>query len=138
MRAVLDSNVLISAAISKGPAHRIVQAWLEHESFELVVCRSLLDEVTSVLVDRDSMRRWISAEDARLFVERLSTTADVYEDPRPGPSLTRDPDDDFVVYLARENDADLIVSGDGDLLEWPEQRPPVVAPAQFERMLSQA
>ena len=136
MRAVLDSNVLISAAISKGPAHRIVQTWMERGSFELVICQSLLDEVTTVLVDRDSMRRWISTEDARLFVERLSTTADVSEDPRPGPPLTRDPDDDFVVYLARENDANLIVSGDGDLLEWPEQRPPVVAPADFERMLS--
>ena len=138
MRAVLDSNVLISAAISKGPAHRIVQAWLERASFELVICRSLLNEVTTVLVDREPMRRWISAEDARLYVERLSTAADVSEDPRPGPPLTRDPDDDFVVYLALENDADLIVSGDGDLLDWPEQRPPVVAPAQFERMLSQA
>lgn len=137
MRAVLDSNVLISAAITKGPAHRIVQAWLERGAFELVVCRSLLDEVTTVLVDRDSMRRWISAQDARLYVERLSTTADVSEDPRPGPPLTRDPDDDFVVYLARENDADLIVSGDADLLDWPGQRPSVVAPAEFERMLSQ-
>ena len=137
MRAVLDSNVLISAAITQGPAHRIVQAWLERGSFELVVCRSLLDEVTTVLVDRDSMRRWISTRDARLYVERLSTTADVSEDPGSGPPLTRDRDDDVVVYLARENDADLIVSGDADLLGWPEQRPPVVAPAEFERLLNQ-
>lgn len=111
MRAVLDSNVLISAAITKGPPHRIVQGWLERGSFDLVICRSLLDEVRAVLVEQDTMRRWISVDDARLYVVRLSTTADVSEDPRYGPPLTRDPDDDFVVYLARENDAAWIVSG---------------------------
>lgn len=51
-----------------------------------------------------------------------------------GPSLTRDADDDFIIYLARENNADLIVSGDGDLLDWPEQHPPVVRPAEFEAL----
>lgn len=137
MRAVLDSNVLISGAITKGPPHRIIQGWLEGGSFHLVICRSLLDEVATVLVERQTMRRWISVEDARLYVVRLSTTADVSEDPRPGPLLTRDPDDDFVVYLARENDADWIVSGDADLLDWPAQRPPVIPPADFERMLRQ-
>ncbi|HUF16161.1 MAG TPA: putative toxin-antitoxin system toxin component, PIN family [Acidimicrobiia bacterium] len=135
MRVVLDSNVLISAAITLGAPHRIVQTWLEAETFELIVCESLLEEVAEVLIERDQMRRWISVDDARLYVERMRTTADVREDPPPGPRLTRDPDDDFVIYLARVSDADVIVSGDGDLLEWPEQNPPVVSPAMFERML---
>lgn len=51
-------------------------------------------------------------------------------------SLTRDPDDDYVVALAREHAADVIVSGDKDLLEWQEQRPPVVTPTEFEEMLT--
>ena len=137
MRAVLDSNVLISAAITRGATHHIVREWLESEPFELIICHALLEEVTTVLTERDQMRRWISVEDARLYVDRLSTTADVRDDPPPGPSLTRDPDDDFIIYLARENNADLIVSGDGDLLDWPEQHPPVVRPAEFERVLTQ-
>jgi predicted nucleic acid-binding protein len=29
MRVVLDANVLISAEISRGSSHRIVQAWLQ-------------------------------------------------------------------------------------------------------------
>jgi uncharacterized protein len=137
VRAVLDSNVMISAAITQGTTHRIVQDWFERESFELVVCESLLEEVATVLVEQDRMRRWISVEDARIYVDRLTTTADVRDDPREGPPLTRDPDDDFVVYLARDQDADLIVSGDSDLLEWPEQDPPVVTPARFVQMLEE-
>ncbi len=90
-----------------------------------------------VLIERDRVRRWISVEDARLYVDRLSTAADVRDCPSPGPQLTRDPDDDFIIYLARENNADMIVSGDSDLLDWPEQRPPVVAPGKFKRILGQ-
>lgn len=115
----------------------MMQDWFEREPFHLIVCESLLEEVATVLIDRDRMRRWISVEDARLFVDRLATTADVRDDPPEGSSLSRDPDDDFVIYLAREQDADLIVSGDGDLLEWPEQVPPVVTPAQFVQMLKE-
>lgn len=47
-------------------------------------------------------------------------------DPIDIAAHTRDPDDDYLVALAREHNADYIVTGDKDLLEWPEQRPPVV------------
>ena len=137
MRAVLDSNVLISAAIARGTTHRIVQDWFEQEQFQLILCESLLDEVATVLIEREHMRRWISFEDARVYVDRLATSADVRDDPLEGPPLTRDPYDDFVIYLAREQDVDVIVSGDGDLLEWPEQEPPVVTPAQFVEILEE-
>jgi predicted nucleic acid-binding protein len=33
--------------------------------------------------------------------------------------------------LASDNEADCIVTGDKDLLEWPEQRPSVLTPAAF-------
>lgn len=137
MRAVLDANVLISAALTSGTPHRIMLAWLEREAFELIICHSLLEEVATVLTERDHLRRWISIEDARLYVERISTTADLREDPPAGPSLTRDPDDDFVIHLARASKADVIVSGDSDLLDWSEQEPPVVTPARFEQMLDE-
>jgi putative PIN family toxin of toxin-antitoxin system len=132
MRVVLDANVLISAAISRGPSHRIVQAWLRHQPFDLVICDRLLGEVRNVLTERPHLRRWVSLETAELYVTTLEATADVVPDPSPGPALTRDPDDDYVVHLARAHDADLIVSGDSDLLEWHEQDPPVIPPAEFE------
>lgn len=101
MRAVLDSNVLISAAITSGPSHRIVQAWFASQPFKLIVCERLLEEVETVLVERSRLRRWITVEAAELYVARLGTTADVLPDPPEGPPLTRDPADDFVIHLAR-------------------------------------
>ena len=36
---------------------------------------------------------------------------------------------DYLIALARSDDVDVVVSGDKDLLEWNEQRPPVMTPA---------
>jgi len=138
MRVVLDANVLISAGISRGSSHRIVQAWLRDQPFEVVICGRLLGEVRSVLTERPRLRKWISLESAELYVTTLATAVDVQPDPLPGPALTRDPDDDYVIHLARAHATDLIVSGDADLLEWQEQRPPVITPVEFEARLSQS
>ena len=135
MRVVLDANVLVSAAINRGPSHRIVQGWLRDQTFELVDCDQLQGEVRSVLTERPRLRKWISMEAAGLYVDTLTTVADVRPDPAPGPALTRDPDDDYVIHLARVHDAEVMVSGDADLLEWDEQDPPVIPPAEFETRL---
>ncbi len=131
MRVVLDANVLISAAISEGPSHRIVQAWLQNQRFELVICDRLLGEVRSALTERRRIRKWSSVDAADLYVTTLGP------DPAPGPALTRDPDDDYVIRLAQAHDVDYIVSGDAYLLGWDEQDPPVIPPAEFEARLSQ-
>lgn len=112
MRAVLDASVLISATIARGPSHRIVQAWLRDETFELVICDRLLGEVRSVLTQRPRLRKWKSLEGAEQCLRTLATLADVQPDPAPGPALTRDPDDDYVIHLARSHHADFVVSGD--------------------------
>lgn len=137
MRVVLDANVLVSAAISRGPSHRIVQTWLRHRPFELVICERLLGEVRSVLIERPRMRKWISLETAARYITTLTAVADVVPDPASGPALTRDPDDDYVIHLARVHDVDFIVSGDADLLEWHDQNPPVIPPAEFEVRLNE-
>ncbi len=42
MRAVLDANVFVSAAISTGPPHRVAQRWLEQGEFDVVACPLLI------------------------------------------------------------------------------------------------
>jgi putative PIN family toxin of toxin-antitoxin system len=138
MRVVLDANIWISAAISEGPSYRIVDAWLTDQPFELVICHRLLEEVRNVLIERPRLRKWVPLEAAELYIAALATAADVHPNPPSGPALTRDPDDDYVIHLARQHHAEFIVSGDADLLEWPDQNPPVVSPADFEERLNQS
>lgn len=111
-------------------------AWLEREAFELVICPALLDEVREVLTQRPRLRRWIDVDTAEAYLATIEFAADVVADPVDLEARTRDVDDDYLVALALEHSADFIVSGDKDLIEWTEQRPPVITPAQFEDLLS--
>ena len=67
---------MISAAISRGPSHRIVQAWLQSQRFGLVICDRLLGEVRSVLTERPRLRKWISVQAAGLYAGTLATVAE--------------------------------------------------------------
>jgi predicted nucleic acid-binding protein len=49
-------------------------------------------------------------------------------DPVDAPRVVRDPDDDYVVALAKDAGAEPIVSGDRDLLDEPRLDPPVLDP----------
>jgi hypothetical protein len=48
-------------------------------------------------------------------------------------SLTRLPPGPVSPSTCPRNDAEAIISGDKDLLDWELQRPPVVSPAQLEQ-----
>ena len=90
MRVVLDANVFVSAATHRGPAHRIVLE-LDRQTFELVMCPALLEEVRSVFTERPRLRRWIDLEMAITFIETLAATVDFSPDPIVSTTSTRDP-----------------------------------------------
>jgi hypothetical protein len=53
------------------------------------------------------------------------------DDPPAGTSISSDPDDDYLVALARAGGADCLVSGDADLTVLIDAKPPVVTPREF-------
>ena len=136
MRAVVDANVLVAAAIGSGAPRRLFDAWSQRHVFDLVLCPLLLFEVETVLLHRPKVSRRINADTAEDFLCVLVSQAEQAPDPNWDGSITRDPNDDYLIALARSGKADIIVSGDKDLLAWPEQRPPVITPAAFESMLT--
>ena len=135
MRAVVDANVHVSALIGTGAPSRIMASWARQPTFDLVVCPQLIAEISDVL-DRVHVRRRLPRSEADRYLLALAAQATQMPDPDPIAATTRDPDDDYLIALARAAHADLIVSGDNDLLQWPEQQPPVVTPAAFEDLLS--
>lgn len=129
-RVVIDSNVLISARLSpRGSPGRLLAAWLDGR-FELIVSPALLAELTGVL-ERSKFRRWLTVEEARAFVQMLHVSATVIDDPPPQHHDLRDPDDFYLVTLARSAKADYLISGDGDLTSLQSPQPPVMKPADF-------
>ena len=135
MRVVVDANVHVSALIGTGPPARIIEFWQRQRTFEMVTCPQLEDEIRNTC-GRNRLRRRIPEADVSVYLLILGTHAMQMLNPESVEETTRDHKDDYLVALARTANADFIVSGDRDLTEWAEQRPPVVTPAEFEVMLA--
>jgi uncharacterized protein len=116
MRVILDTNVLLAAALWRGPPHVLLEL-VRSTNLSLVSSPAMLTELAGVLA---------RAKFAAMFV-RLQTTpaqslAELRQlcevlDPPPLPQpVCRDPKDDMVLALALAAQVDVIVSGDNDLL----------------------
>ena len=129
-RVVLDTNVLVSALITPAGASARLLLELRAGAFELVVSPTLLAELRDVL-HRERFRRYISIADADTYVEAISRDAVVIDDPPAVQGLVvADPDDQFLIDLARVSRAEALVSGDARVLDL-RDRLPVVSPAEF-------
>jgi uncharacterized protein len=109
-------------------------------SLNLVSSPALLAELTEVVsrskFDVVLARSQISREDMLNAVRRLAQVVDPPTLPQP---VCRDPDDDAILALALAAQADLIVSGDGDLLSLKQyQNIPIVTPAQALQFIEKA
>ena len=131
----MDANVFVSAVITNGSPHRILQRWLGRSEFEIIACQQLLNEVHKVLTTRPRVSRRVDQELANRLISHLVTGIGLVPDPTNVQRWTRDGDGDYLVALAREHGADYIVSRDNDLLEWEAQVPPVITPSEFETIL---
>lgn len=129
-RAVLDTNVLVSALITPVGATARLLAEFQAGAFEIVVSPMLLVELRDVL-DREKIRRYVTIAEADAYVELIHRDSIVLDDPQPSPDpMGVDPDDEYLVDLARAARVDALVSGDGRLLDLREVLR-VMTPAEF-------
>lgn len=138
IRAVLDSNVLISGLISASGAPGQVLAAYCSELFELIISSDLLEELKDVLL-RPRIRRAIRASQGEVadFIVLLESSAFIVM-PDFKLDLSRDPEDNHVLEAAISGRADCIVSGDQDLLVLQEcQRIPILTPRAFLALLQE-
>ncbi len=135
MRAILDTNVLISAILSRrGSPARLVLAW-QAGAFELVVSPALLAELARALA-YPKIARLVPSADAEAYVAWIARSAVLAADPVGAPSIrSADPDDDYLVALAMAERA-VLVSGDAHLTVLAD-RLPVRIPADFLALLDE-
>lgn len=110
MKVLLDTNVWIAALIARGTSSDLVEH-LEHNHC-VVTSTWLLEELSDVLsrkFDYSSPR----VERVKAFVQSSCECITLSGSP---PDVSKDPDDNYVLLTAGESDADLIVTGDQDLL----------------------
>ena len=109
---VLDTNVLISGAFYSGPALRILESFIKGES-QLALSPEILLEYRRV---GEEFSRKRSNPDFESLLGLLVAQALIVEAPDLDQSVCRDPHDDKFIACALAVGADVIVSGDKDLL----------------------
>jgi putative PIN family toxin of toxin-antitoxin system len=116
-RVVIDPGVLVSAFISprKAAPALLVDAFLDGH-FEMLVSPLLISELTEVL-EREKFTEHAAEGRAAAFIAVLLDRAEMVEDGELRSEKTADPDDDYLIALAHEHQADAIVSGDRHLLD---------------------
>lgn len=116
MRAVIDTNVLLSGLLWRGPAHALLEQ-VRNGSVTFLSSPALLAELADVLA-RPKFDAILSRSNSsrEQMLAQVRILAELTEPPPLPKSVCRDPDDDAVLALATAALADVIVSGDDDLL----------------------
>jgi len=136
MRAVLDTNVVISATLIRGGNEdKVLRAW-QRGAFELVLSPQILDEMARALFyERIRKFRWMSEDEVLTLLQSLAGES-VLAPGKASVKASRDPEDDKFLAAAVEAQADYVVSGDKDLLDLKAYKGArIVTPAQFLTIL---
>jgi len=116
-RAVLDANVLLSAAIHPaGAPGRLVERFLRDSAFESILSPAIIAEVERVFAYPRIKKALHASFAPELWLEDLVVLADLVGDV-PTRRLCRDPDDDKYLSAALAGRASHLVTGDRDLLD---------------------
>ena len=129
MRVVLDANVVIAAVISEGLCRDLVRVRVLPHT--LVTSEPLLCELQMTL--RDKFRE---DPDELPLLFQLNEEAEIVTPSRLDERVCRDKDDDVVLATGLAGKADVIVTGDDDLLVLKEFRGiRILSPRQFLQLL---
>jgi len=128
-RAVLDTNVYVSAVIARRGISAQVIEQMRTGELEAIVSPWLLSELEIVLA-RKKFRRYFGVEFGERFLEMLRAEATMAPDPaHQAPLRSRDPKDDYLLALAFHQKA-ILVTGDSDLVEL-SGGAPIITPADL-------
>jgi putative PIN family toxin of toxin-antitoxin system len=135
IRAVFDTNVLVSARLSLlgNPARCLALANLRQ--IESITCQPILDEFVEKLISKFEYEQSRAAEAAEQ-VRKISRLVELGETPRLVPD---DADDDKIVQCALVGGTSHIVSGDKHLLALKTYKDIfIVRPADFLSLVAEA
>lgn len=113
IRAVLDTNVIVSALILEGSVNQLVPLW-QQRKFHLIISKAVLNEYLRVLaypkfqLSSDSIKA-ILARELFPFVEPVEAV-------NIPPVIREDPSDDIFLAAAKAGKCHYLVSGDRHLL----------------------
>jgi putative PIN family toxin of toxin-antitoxin system len=132
LRVVVDTNVLVSAVILPASPTGAVVLHLRQGAFTPLYSAELLEELARVLArPRIRDKYHIIAADIRTILDLILLRGEFVE-PVERVTVCRDPKDNVFLEVALAGRAEVIVTGDDDLLGLhPFRGIPIITPAAF-------
>lgn len=140
VRIVLDTNVVMSALLWRGKPYQLLEAIRQRADLQLYSSATLLQELADVLTRPSATQRLaIIGKSAREVLADYADAVDLVEPVAVPRVVPRDADDDHVIAAALAAGADLIVSGDADLLSLTSfETIAIITPAQAVEQINAA
>jgi uncharacterized protein len=138
IRAVLDANVYVSAAVRpEGPPGLVIERFLRDSAFEIVMSQAIIDEVLRALA-YPKVRKYVRPGlDPELWFEDIVVLSHLMSGERELKGVSKDPDDDKYIAAAMEGRAGFVVAGDSDLLDVKEYEGiRIISPRAFLDLIS--
>lgn len=138
MRVIIDTNVLVSSALSINATPARIFERFRAGAFELIVTEEILAEYRRALgYERARKRHGFTLAQIDETVGELAKSAKVVE-ANEIARISTDPDDDKFLACALAGEADYIISGDKHLLRLQQyEGVQILSPAAFLLMLGQ-
>lgn len=115
-KTILDTNLWISFLIGKELQN--LKDLIVNEKIQLITTDQLIIELR-VVTSRQKLKKYFDPEK----VEELISLLDIISEKvnlKKIEAICRDPKDDFLLALAKQSNADFLVTGDKDLLDMKE------------------
>ena len=113
MRAVLDTNVLISVLIKSGKPRRLLRALLS-PSHTVIISEPIVEEFSRVSAD-EKVRRYVDDEVLTGFLAAILSRA-TFVTLESKIHVLND-SDDKILATAKDGEADYVITGDRHMLE---------------------
>lgn len=132
IRAVLDTNVLISSIFWRGNPYKIVKAGLG-KKYQPVLSAPILEELAGRLREKFQ----VPEEKVDLLVNILLVGSEIVDVSTQVEVVEADPSDDKIVASAMDGNAGFIVTGDSHLLDLEKYgKIEIVRPSRFQEIIS--
>lgn len=133
LKAVVDTNVLISGLLGSRTNRKIIEAFRD-QRFLLVTAPLLIEEFLRV-TSRPKLAAYFSSKERQAIAWFLQTQTRLVI-PKQKFHACRDPKDNLLLDVAASAKGTILVTGDQDLLVLhPFRRISILTPAQFLRRL---
>jgi putative PIN family toxin of toxin-antitoxin system len=131
MKAVLDTNVLVSAFVTEGVCSKLLRR-ARRGQFHLITCAFILKEFEAVLLKKLSATKGETNQALQILAEAVSS---IIQPDQAVSGICQDPDDDNILSCSMAANADYLVTGDSHLLALKKfQGTQIITPRDFETL----